>query len=261
VGRYQLSGSFNIPELVQKLLYSKSMSINVTVPEGRNLYEIALIFEEKKITNAREFIAKAKDRDFAESLGIPGGTVEGYLFPETYSFLGPMSAEDVIKTMVELFFSKTKDLDWNSSALSPHELITMASMVEKETGAKEERSVIAGVFFNRLKKHMKLQSDPTTIYGIYENYQGNLRKSDLLKPTLYNTYTVPALPVGPISNPGMKALDAVLKPAAHDYLFFVSENEGRHYFSKNYGEHQKAVQNYQVNRKNREGKSWRDLKQ
>jgi UPF0755 protein len=96
---------------------------------------------------------------------------------------------------------------------------------------------------------------------MYENYQGNLRKSDLLHPTLYNTYTIAALPVGPISNPGILALKAVLNPEEHEYLFFVSENSGRHYFSKNYGDHQKAVQNYQVNRKNREGKSWRNLKQ
>jgi len=261
VGKYLLTGSFNIPELVQALLYGKSLGINVTIPEGKNLYEIANILDEKRITDRREFIVKAKDREFAESLGIPGSTVEGYLFPETYSFAGPMSAAEVIKMMVELFFLKTKDLPWNISTLSPHELITLASVVEKETGAKIERPRIAGVFFNRLKKKMKLQSDPTTIYGIYENYRGNLKRSDLLTPTLYNTYTIPALPIGPISNPGLAALNAVLNPEEHDYLFFVSQNDGLHTFSKDYGNHQKAVQNYQVNRRNREGKSWRNLKQ
>jgi UPF0755 protein len=107
---------------------------------------------------------------------------------------------------------------------------------------------------------MRLQSDPTTIYGIWENYKGNITKKDLLTPTPYNTYTVPGIPKGPISNPGIKSIEAVLNPAKHEYLYFVSMNDGTHVFSKNYEDHQKAVESWQKNAKNREGRSWRDHK-
>jgi UPF0755 protein len=134
-------------------------------------------------------------------------------------------------------------------------------MVEKETGAKAERPAIAGVFTNRLKKRMRLESDPTTIYGIWERYTGNIKKSDLLEVTPYNTYKIPALPLGPISNPSLAAIEAVLNPESHEFLFFVSKNDGTHIFTKNYGDHRNAVDNFQKNSKAREGKSWRNLKQ
>jgi UPF0755 protein len=131
-------------------------------------------------------------------------------------------------------------------------------MVEKETGDKSERPTIAGVFMNRLKINMRLQSDPTTIYGMFEKYNGNITRKDLLTPSDYNTYTVKALPIGPIANPGILSIKAVLNPAKHDYLYFVSQNDGTHIFSEDYGNHQQAVNKWQKNAKNREGKSWRD---
>src|SRR5690606_32241454 len=117
------------------------------------------------------------------------------------------------------------------------------------------------VFTNRLKKKMRLQSDPTTIYGIWSRYKGNIRKSDLLEETPYNTYKIPALPTGPISNPSLEAIRAVLAPEEHEYLFFVSKNDGTHVFSKTYKDHSRAVDDFQKNSRAREGKSWRDLKQ
>jgi UPF0755 protein len=140
-------------------------------------------------------------------------------------------------------------------------VIILASVVEKETGAKIERPAIAGVFTNRLKKRMRLESDPTTIYGIWQRYTGNIKKADLLEYTPYNTYKVPALPQGPISNPSLEAISAVLKPEQHEYLFFVSKNDGTHVFTRNYQEHLKAVDDFQRNSRARQGKSWRDLKQ
>jgi UPF0755 protein len=131
-------------------------------------------------------------------------------------------------------------------------------MVEKETGDNSERPIIAGVFFNRLKIKMRLQSDPTTIYGKFESYSGNLKRSDLLTPSAYNTYTIPALPIGPISNPGIESINAVLNPAQHKYLYFVSQNDGTHIFSETYEKHNNAVVKWQKNAKNREGRSWRD---
>ena len=145
--------------------------------------------------------------------------------------------------------------------MNKHQVIILASVVEKETGAKLERPAIAGVFTNRLKKRMRLESDPTTIYGIWQRYAGNIKKSDLLEMTPYNTYKIPALPFGPISNPSLEAIQAVLHPDTHEYLFFVSKNDGTHIFTKNYQEHLQAVDDFQRNTKARKGKSWRDLKQ
>ena len=134
-------------------------------------------------------------------------------------------------------------------------------MIEKETGAAEERPIISSVFHNRLTKRMRLQSDPTTIYGMWDHYEGKIHKSDLLAPTEYNTYTVPALPVGPISNPHAESIHAALYPAETPYLYFVSRNDGTHVFSRTYAEHNQWVQKLQVDPAAREGKSWRDLKQ
>jgi UPF0755 protein len=167
----------------------------------------------------------------------------------------------VAKTMIDLFKKKTEGIDWSHPFLNKHQVVILASVVEKETGAKAERPIIAGVFTNRLKKRMRLESDPTTVYGIWSRYKGNIRKDDLLEMTPYNTYKVPALPAGPISNPSLEAIQAVLHPQSNDYLFFVSKNDGTHVFTKTYQEHVEAVNNWQRNAKAREGKSWRNLKQ
>ena len=144
--------------------------------------------------------------------------------------------------------------------MSRHQVVTLASIVEKETGATSERPLISSIFHNRLRKHMRLQSDPTTIYGMWDRYAGKIHKSDLSTFSVYNTYTIPALPVGPIANPGKEAIHAALYPAQSDYLFFVSHNDGTHEFTRSYGEHTRAVGKFQLDPKAREGKSWRDLK-
>lgn len=261
VGRYQIETGTNMLELIEQLSSGQSIQISVTVPEGKNLFEIAEIVEEKKICPAQEFIRLAKDESFAKSLGIEGMRVEGYLYPDTYRFSEGLPCADVIQKMVSTFKDQTKELDFASSAMSKHEVVILSSVVEKETGASHERPMIAGVFHNRLKKRMRLQSDPTTIYGIYETFNGNLRKKHLLEKTPYNTYKIPGLPIGPICNPGKEAIQAVLKPANHEYLFFVSQNDGTHVFAKTYADHRKNVDFFQKNSANRKGKSWRDLKQ
>ena len=139
----------------------------------------------------------------------------------------------------------TKNIRNINSNLTWHQIITLASIVEKETGVASERGVIAGVFYNRLKKRMRLQSDPTTIYGIFPTFDGNLRKKDLLQHTPYNTYKIKGLPPGPIANPGLDAINAAISPDRHTYLYFVSKNNGTHIFSKNYKDHRKAVNYYQ----------------
>lgn len=261
VGKHEIPNGSNMTNVLTLLLAGKGSDISVTIPEGKNLYEIAEILESRgAIIDPNRFVTLAKNQSLVSALGIPAETVEGYLYPDTYRFTKESDPEDVIRKMVKTFFAKVSSIDFKKSKLLPHEIITLASIVEKETGAKFERPLIAGVFHNRLEKKMRLQSDPTTIYGIYEQFDGNLRKADLQKKTPYNTYRINGLPKGPISNPGLESIRAVLKPKKHSFLYFVSQNDGTHVFTKTYKEHLAAVRKWQLNRKNRRGKSWRDLK-
>lgn len=260
-GKYKIKSGSNMLDVYNTFINEKSLAMFFTVPEGKNMYEIGHMLEDAGITSYMEFIALCKDPGFVKSLGIKGSTVEGYLYPESYDFGPGLSAEYVIKAMVREFKRKTADINFNATGMSKEQVVTLASMVEKETGDKSERPIIAGVFLNRLKLKMRLQSDPTTIYGMWERYKGNITRKDLLTPSDYNTYTIKAIPIGPIANPGLLSIQAVLNPAEHKYLYFVSKNEGTHIFSENYGGHQEAVTNWQKNAKNREGKSWRNKKE
>ncbi len=261
-GQYEIKSHSTMLDIIDTLLTGEPITVSVTLPEGKNLFEIAHILKRKNIIKSKdEFVALAKNANFTKQLGIPGKRLEGYLYPETYRFTPESPASQVIKTMVKLFKKQSSALDFSLAplGLNKHETVILASIVEKETGAGHERPLIAGVFINRLKKRMRLQSDPTTIYGIFENFNGNLRKKHLLEKTPYNTYKIPGLPVGPISNPGLSSIKAVLNPAQHDYLYFVSQNDGTHIFSKSYKEHLQAVNKYQKDWRARKGKSWRDL--
>ncbi len=260
VGKYEIKNGTTMPEVLAILTSGKSITVSVTIPEGKNLFQIGEILEESNITKKDKFIKLAKSKNYAKKLNIPSHRLEGYLYPDTYNFPENSAADFIINAMVSNFRTKTKGLDFSKSDLSKHQVIILASVVEKETGAAFERPIIAGVFTNRLKKRMRLQSDPTTIYGIYERYDGNIRKKDLLQKTPYNTYRVNGLPLGPIANPGLKSIKAVLNPQKHNFLYFVSKNDGTHVFTKNYKDHLKAVNKWQKTRSNRKGRSWRDLK-
>lgn len=258
-GKYLIPENSNMFQVHNILLYSKSLSELVTIPEGKNMFEIALILEKKGLTTYAEFIATARDKNFLNSLGLNAESVEGYLYPNTYDFTGSTTAKAIIEKMVQEFQKQMKSLNFDSSKLSFNEVHTLASIVEKETGHGAERKKVAGVFFNRLRDKMRLQSDPTTIYGIYERYKGNLTKADLQEKTPYNTYAINGIPKGPISNPGLLSFEAVLNPETHGYYYFVSMNDGTHVFSESYEKHLKAVEIWQKNAKNRQGRSWRDL--
>lgn len=260
-GQYEIKAGSNMTALIDTLLNSTPIMNALTIPEGKNIYEIAAIIEENKLGTKEEFLKIVKDTSFISSLNVPGETLEGYLYPETYKFTPGTPLPEIVRTFVKEFQRRTKGIDLTNAGLSIHEVVTLASIVEKETGAQKERPIIAGVFLNRLRKGMKLQSDPTTIYGIYETFTGNLKKEHLTELTPYNTYRIQGLPKGPIANPGIDAIRAVLTPADHRYLFFVSQNDGTHIFTEKYSDHNKAVIEYQKNRKAREGKSWRDLKE
>jgi len=263
-GKFEIKSGSNMLSVFDTLISGQSITASVTIPEGKNLFQVAQIMQEEKIIkDSKPFIELAKDPSFTQQLGIDAERIEGYLYPETYKFTPGSRAQDIIKAMVAVFDQKTASLDFSKAplGLSKHEVIILASVVEKETGAAFERPMIAGVFINRLKKRMRLQSDPTTIYGIWETFNGNLRKKHLLAKTPYNTYKISALPKGPISNPGLSSIKAVLFPKAHNYLYFVSQNDGTHIFSQTYSQHKEAVEKYQKNHRARRGKSWRDLKQ
>jgi UPF0755 protein len=260
-GRYLIKSQSTMLDVYRTFFDEKSLSLYLTIPEGKNIYEIAQILEDRKLATKAEFLQLLRDPTFLKEEGIEADSAEGYLYPETYDIIPNMTPKAIAKMMIRQFKSNFSKLDLSKTKFTPYEVLTLASVVEKETGDKNERPMIAAVFLNRLKINMRLQSDPTTIYGMWEKYKGNITRNDLLTPTAYNTYTIPGIPKGPICNPGIKALEAVLNPATHKYLYFVSQNDGTHVFSENYADHQKAVENFQKNAKNREGKSWRDLKQ
>lgn len=260
-GSYTIPRGFNMSQVLETLVYGQPNLTSITIPEGKNMYEVAKILDVSGITSEKDFLEVVQHPDLISILNIQATSLEGYLYPETYRFAPHTPAKVVAKTMIDLFKRKTTHLNFNHPFLNKHQVVILASMVEKETGAKFERPAIAGVFTNRLKKRMRLESDPTTIYGIWGRYTGNIKKADLLEVTPYNTYKIPALPRGPISNPSLEAIEAVLNPEQHDYLFFVSKNDGTHIFTRNYGDHTRAVDDFQRNTKARQGKSWRDLKQ
>jgi UPF0755 protein len=267
-GEYRVTSQQTPVEILKTLTSGISVRHVFTVPEGENMYEVAARLEQAGLADKAKVLQLCRDPNFIKktlgNVDFSPPTLEGFLFPDTYSFNRLMTAEDMLEQMHRRFKQVWQEVKSKPNAvqnLTQYQTVTLASMIEKETGAPEERPLISSVFHNRLRKKMKLQSDPTTIYGIWERYDGNIHKSDLLTPTAYNTYTVPALPAGPISNPGQMALEAALNPAISDYLFFVSKNEGHHIFTKTYGEHQNAVKDFQLNSAARAGKSWRDLKQ
>ncbi|MDR2386936.1 MAG: endolytic transglycosylase MltG [Deltaproteobacteria bacterium] len=217
-----------------------------TVPEGWSMRDIARAIESSGLGQGKEFLSLCYDRNFITSLGFSANSLEGYLFPETYSFPKGTPLKTIVKTMTDHFKKVWEKYDSVAATkgLSLNEVVTMASIVEKETGAVNERPMIATVFFNRLKKKMRLQTDPTVIYGL-PNFNGNLTRADLETRHEYNTYVINGLPPGPIANPGEEAIKAVLNPSPGKYLYFVSKNDGTHHFSETLAEHNRMVNRYQ----------------
>lgn len=266
-GEYELLRNMNPKQILGILKSGKSIERPFTVTEGMNIFEIADVYEKSGYGKSIDFLRAAQDSQFASKLvGANIETMEGYLFPETYNLTKyNMEAKSLIQLMYKRFRKVFDDLKAQGklAVLTDHELVTLASIVEKETGAPEERPRIAGVFYNRLAKKMKLQTDPTIIYGMAletGSMPANITKNDIRKPTRYNTYVINGMPPGPIASPGKAALEAAFYPENHAYLFFVSKNDGTHIFSESYGDHDSAVKKFQKNSKARENKSWRDLK-
>ena len=247
-GEYQISPSMTPEEILGKFVAGKVYLYKLTIPEGVNISQIGDIIEKSGLCAKKRFIAKAMDKTFAEEMHMPHKSFEGYLFPETYYFPKNVLPQKIIKTMVSRFKSIMGD-EWKRRAeeigLSVHEVVTLASIIEKETGTPSERPIISSVFHNRLKKGMRLESDPTVIYGI-KDFDGDIKRKHLREETPYNTYVIKGLPPGPIASPGYESLKAALHPAKTSYFFFVAKGDGTHYFSRNYNEHLLAVRKYQL---------------
>jgi UPF0755 protein len=250
-GEYEIAKASRVETIINKLATGDVYLRQVTIPEGKSIKETAEIFDENGFADKDEFYKLATDPVYAKELtGINILTLEGYLFPDTYSFPKSVETEEVINTMVDNFKRVYGNLSNEKNIrLSGHQVVILASMIEKETGAESEREDISAVFHNRLKKGMRLECDPTVIYGMGDSYKGNIRKKDLLTKTPYNTYQIYGLPAGPIANPGKEALHAALNPSDVNYLYFVSKGDGSHYFSTNYRSHVNAVNKYIRNRK------------
>ncbi len=251
-GEYELGSHMSPKRILEKLIKGEVITYPITVPEGFTTEQIAQLLHEGGLVNKEKFLSLMSNTSLLKEHGISAPSLEGYLYPETYHFARGISARSTIDTMVGRFWQVVNPLKERMDEVSMNlqEVITLASIVEKETGLAEERPTIASVFLNRLKKGMRLESDPTVIYGI-KDFDGNLTRKDLNKATPYNTYSIRGLPPGPIANPGLEAIRAVLYPAKTDYLYFVSKNDGSHHFSRTLSEHNKAVQIYQKRGKRR----------
>lgn len=262
VGEYEVNTAWPRIQVLDHFLAGKTKQYKVTIKEGANIWDIKeLLKSHPKIKYRYRFIEEVRKHDFLKTIP-PSSTIarslEGYIFPETYFYKKGATVGGILKQSLALFEERALPIlrqhPWGKTPEGIHKLVTLASVVEKETGVVSEQPLIASVFWNRLKIKQRLQSDPTTIYGLLPNFNGNLRKKHLLEKTPYNTYKIPALPAGPICNPGITALKAVVEPAKSDYFYFVSKNDGSHIFAKTYSEHKKNVSYYQKNaaRRNRQ---------
>jgi len=248
---------FDLPiaprEVLDRMVLGRGLFHRITIPEGLALNEIADLLVREGATGEEKFLQEARSTEILSLLGLEDNGIEGYLFPDTYYFPVSATARDILTAMVEQFqeiFTPMMERQAKKLGLSRHEVVTLASLVEKEAGVEAERPLVSAVFHNRLKRNIPLQSDPTVIYGL-EGFTGKLRRKDLQNPSPYNTYLIRGLPPGPICNPGLSSLRAALFPAPVSYLYFVSKNDGTHFFSETIREHNRAVNIYQRNSKKR----------
>lgn len=246
-GEYEFEKDLSFTGIIEKMISGKVKLYKLTIPEGFSTRDICRILVEKTLFSFDECLAQTlrvewlKEKDGITSL-------EGYLYPETYLYDSETRGEDLLKQMLEMFYQKIGEprlKTLNEKGLDLHEWVILASVIEKETSLPSERSLIAAVIRNRLKIGMPLQMDSTVIYGM-ENFDGNLKKTDLETDTPYNTYTRLGLPAGPICSVSLESLDAALNPADSQALYFVAKGDGSHYFSDSLEKHNQAVQYYQL---------------
>jgi len=250
-GEYLFKGPVDLFEVSRMLRLGLVHYRKLTVPEGLTLREIARRLDERDFGSEDNFLQAMTRVDWITGWDPEASdNLEGYLFPETYFFSRPMSEEEIVQSIVENFseqWTSRHSMRARELNLTVREVITLASLIEEETGLAEERPLVSSVFHNRLKRNLKLACDPTVIYAVSlaKEFDGIIHRSDLEFDSPYNTYLYPGLPPGPISNPGMAAIEAALYPAEGDFLYFVSKNDGGHVFSSSYRDHRRAVARYQ----------------
>jgi peptidoglycan lytic transglycosylase G len=242
-GEYRFSKAANAREVFDRIARGDIYFFEFTVPEGSNIFDIGKSLEAQAVMKQDDFLRAAEDPALIRDLAPQAKTLEGFLFPSTYRLAHTTTAAELCKTMTGEFRRQWAKLGTGKVA-DPKRTVTLASLIEKETAAPEERALIASVFVNRLNINMKLDCDPTTIYAalLDNRYRGVIHQSDLHNANPYNTYQNPGLPPGPIANPGAQALAAALHPAETRFLYFVAKPAGgAHQFSASIAEHEKAV--------------------
>lgn len=253
-GDYRFNDGMTPGEIIRKVAAGEVDFRRFVLPEGYSMYQAAELLEQKGYFRKERFLGACRDRALLARLGIPAGSAEGYLFPATYDLPLSGNEEQLITLMVSTFRRNLARLESaGGSGLAGHELVTLASLIEREAVTGEEKPLISSVFHNRLKIGMPLQSDPTAVYGV-RAFGGRVTKADILRPSPYNTYLNRGLPPGPIGNPGIDALRAALQPASTGYLYFVARQDGTHHFSRSLQEHNQAVDRY-LRKQARSGKN------
>ena len=250
-GEYRFDRAMTPAEVIDKIARGDVYTISITFPEGLTMAEMARIYESHGLGTAKAFLDAAGDAAAIHDIDPSAKDLEGYLFPETYALTRKADAATLVRQMVAGFqralTQQVKDAA-AARSISVRQLVTLASIVEKETAKPEERPLVAAVYQTRLRIGMPLQCDPTVIYALSRagRYNGNLHRDDLSFDSPYNTYRYPGLPPGPIANPGRASIEAAARPADADYLYFVSRNDGSHVFARTLDEHSRNVQKYQV---------------
>ncbi len=242
-GEYRFDHRANALAVYDRLARGDIYVHTVAVPEGYNMFDIANAIELAGLGSKQDFLKIASDPSLIRDLDPQAPSLEGYLFPDTYEFTRTQSLHDIALAMTKRFRQEAKAIGLTSDY---HRVVTMASIVEKETAAPEERPLVAGVYYNRIAKHMGLDADPSVVYAslLAGRYTGVIHASDLQLDSQYNTYKFAGMPPGPIANPGRTALQAAMHPAETDYLYFVSDNQGHHRFAKTLEEHSRNVASY-----------------
>ena len=247
-GEYQFRTPASVWTVYDRLARGDVFFYELTVPEGSNIFDIAQGLDQLGIVKGEDFLHEARNPALIHDLAPRAPTLEGYLFPSTYRLTRSTTAEQVCQMMTGLFRKKWQALSQPGNAVPVNDLVTLASLVEKETAVPEERPLVASVYDNRLRIGMALDCDPTTIYAalLEQRYHGVIHKSDLASANEYNTYRHTGLPPGPIANPGIASLKAALSPASSSYLYFVArpDGSGGHHFSTSIAEHDRAVAEY-----------------
>ncbi len=244
-GIYVIHDGMTVDRIIRILANGRTKTISFTIPEGFHNRQIGELLVEKELFKSqKEFLEYASSRKLREKYGIPAQTVEGYLFPDTYTFPVGYEKMNILNHMIDNFLEKTSGLKgFPADPKKRHRLVIIASIVEREARLRDERPIIAGVFLNRLKKNYPLESCATIQY-LFKKPKRRIYYNYLKIESPYNTYINKGLPPGPISNPGIQSIEAILNPEKTDYLFFVIKGDGSHKFSKSFGEHARAKKKY-----------------